>query len=50
VAGLYLAIVKEAKGNTAEAEATLERLKTKYPGYKSLAAKVKESWKKNTEK
>jgi tetratricopeptide (TPR) repeat protein len=50
VAGLYLAIVKNAKGNTTEAEATLERLKTKYPGYKSVAAKVKESWKKNTEK
>ena len=49
VAGLYLAIVKEAKGNTAEAEATLERLKTKYPGYKSLATKVKESWKKSAE-
>ncbi|MDH4240556.1 MAG: tetratricopeptide repeat protein [Phycisphaerae bacterium] len=50
VAGIYLAMVKEAKGNTAEAEATLERLKTKYPGYKSEAAKVEESWKKNTEK
>lgn len=50
VAGLYLAIVKEAKGNTAEAEAILERVKTKYPGYNSVAAKVKESWKNNAEK
>ena len=44
VAGIYLAKVKKAKGNTAEAEATLERLITKYPGYKSLAVKVEESW------
>jgi len=46
VAGLYLAKVKKAKGNTTEAEATLERVKKQYPGYKSEAAKVEESWKK----
>lgn len=50
VAGISLAQVKKAKGKTAEAEATLERLITKYPGYKSLAVKVKESWKNNAEK
>jgi tetratricopeptide (TPR) repeat protein len=50
VAGIYLAIVKKAKGKTAEAEAILERVKTRYPGYKSVADKVKESWKDNAEK
>jgi tetratricopeptide (TPR) repeat protein len=46
VAGLYLAKVKKAKGDTAQAEATLEKVKTQYPGYKSEVIKVKESWKK----
>ena len=49
VAGLYLAKVKKAKGKTTEAEATLERVKTQYPGYKSEVSKVEESWKKNAE-
>lgn len=49
VAGLYLAKVKKAKGDTAEAEATLERVKTQYPGYKSEVTKVEESWKKSAE-
>jgi len=48
IAGIYLAGCKMAQGKTARADNILEQVRTKYPGYDSAVAKLKESWDKNT--
>jgi len=46
VAGISLARCKRMENKTAEADNILEQVRTKYPGYDSAVAELKESWNK----
>jgi len=50
LAGICLAGCKMAQGKTVEADSILEQVRTKYPGYDSVVAELKESWNKGTPK
>jgi len=47
ISGIYLAVSKKTQGKTNKADSILEQVGTKYPGYDSAVAGLKESWRKN---
>lgn len=49
-AGVLLTESKNKQGKYAEADAVLEKIKTRYPGYADIVEKIKNKWKKQREK